>query len=157
MGWSWLSHNEGLPWTDKLFKQYIVHWDWHELSSNPALPWSINLLDSHIEKWNWTHLSSNVGLQQIMFEDEAKMTNKMSPKLVDRYVNYWKWDDLMSNETFPWNVDIISKYETKWHWDTLFLYAYEDLADILTPDFMEDVLDSAIKNASTHNQMPVKF
>lgn len=75
-GWSELSQNSGLPWSEALIEHYADRWEWCRLSGNAALPWSEALIEHYADQWQWSWLSYNTALP-------------WSHTLFDRFAGLW--------------------------------------------------------------------
>jgi hypothetical protein len=57
-GFSELSHNPEVAWTEELLDKYREELGWGWLAENPGLPWSMELIEKYKDEWNWSHLGT---------------------------------------------------------------------------------------------------
>ncbi len=74
-GWSYMSANPSLPWSEAFIRAYAKHWDWEKLSMNPHLPWSRALYDAFVSDWRWPQILRNPAVPWDELESETVAEN----------------------------------------------------------------------------------
>lgn len=94
-----LSENEGLPWSEEIFKRFIDRWDMTAISTNRALPWTTDFIEQyqHLLVWGW---------------DEWTVPDGEYEGIEDITEAYICHQGLVNNENLPWSLEFIQKYET---------------------------------------------
>lgn len=107
-----ISTNLVLPWSISLIERFIDKWDWKLLSFNKSLPWSIEFIDYFKDYIYWGKVKN----EKVVHDEYAS--------LVD-YDTFMTWKDysdlgLESNESVPWSLELITKFERKIDLELLF-------------------------------------
>ena len=46
----------------------------------------------------------------------SRMKGPWSMELIEKYEDKWHWKDMSRNGSLPWSMELIEKYEDKWDW-----------------------------------------
>ncbi|WP_320168189.1 hypothetical protein [Mangrovibacterium marinum] len=95
-----LSENEGLPWTEEIFKRFIDRWDMTAISTNKALPWSDQFINryEHVLEWGWHEWT----LPDSEFDNPEN--------IISVHICH---SGLVNNEGLPWSLEFVLKHEGK--------------------------------------------
>jgi hypothetical protein len=107
-------------------KQFNYCWDWDVLSKNPSVPWLNNDFYARFKGKKTNSLPNNnipdVDKDGSTFESRAYLTKirmeHYTVTQIDEQIDTINWYNLSINETLPWSIDFIKKYEDRWKWDS---------------------------------------
>ena len=62
-----------------------------------------------------------------LFIDIISRRYSLNERLIEKLKHIWNWNDLSSNISLSWSIELIEKYEDKWNWDLCGLSDSESL------------------------------
>ena len=142
--WSCVSSNDRLPWVDQhLLERWSDFIDWSGISSNKTLFQNDpDFFQMHMEKWsrenykNFIRLSDNEGLN-------------WSKEFINRYTELWSWENLCTNKSIKWDIQLVDYFYDKIRWGGLKDAPLEDQnGNIVAPTGGGTLVEGMVLNPS---------
>jgi hypothetical protein len=113
--------------------------DWKALSWNSSVPWDINFISKHVDQIDWQQFSKNKG----KFWTE-EIIEKFKNKLHFKRAQYALDPNLSDNESLPWSVEFLLKYESLWDYYELAKNkeVYRCLAPYITDGIVNEIMNT---------------
>jgi hypothetical protein len=133
-----LSRNEGIPWTEDFFNNFIEHHYlvWRYLSFNKSLPWSLDFISKYQDKWDWDAITKNEGVI-------------WSEKMIDYFKNKINWKVVYQSKTFPLTLDYFINNPKEYKVDYAFFKKIEKyITPYLDDNLIEELINETKKKES---------